>query len=288
MAFPPQAFIVGAQKAGTTSLAILLDTQPGITLSSPKEARYFTQYRDRDLDWYRDRFDGPEESLFLDASPDYACGPTDAYPSPDPSRDPWAGVPERIHALSPNAKFIYIMRDPVARVYSAYWHDRRTGNVDGSFEEAIEANPFYLRTSDYAGQIRNYLDRYSLDDFLLLGFEEFKRDPERCVKRCCEFLDVDFVGLPEADDTKHKNKSYQLSGAAKLVRLLAGSHSNFERLASGMRSVLPKGVSDWLQAMMTRDIPKMSERQRAELRERLADRKRDLQALTGFDVSVWD
>jgi hypothetical protein len=45
MAFPPEAFIIGAQKAGTTSLADLLDQHPGIVVSNPKEPDFFNEIR---------------------------------------------------------------------------------------------------------------------------------------------------------------------------------------------------------------------------------------------------
>ena len=64
MAFPPEALIIGAMKAGTTSLASWLDHHPKVTLSRPKEAAYFTRDWERGLRWYEDKFAGRADPFF--------------------------------------------------------------------------------------------------------------------------------------------------------------------------------------------------------------------------------
>ena len=68
MSFPPEAFLIGAEKAGTTMLLHLFDQHPGITVSEPRITDYFTSNWDKGLDWYRACFVGPPESVFLDAA----------------------------------------------------------------------------------------------------------------------------------------------------------------------------------------------------------------------------
>ena len=288
MAFPPEGYIVGAQKAGTTSLAALLNAQSGITLSQPKEARYFTEFWHKGLDWYRERFVGPEGSVFIDASPGYAAAPTKAFSAEIHPNDPRKEVPERIFRLSPDARFIYILRDPVARTYSAYWHDVRSGRLKCSFMEAIRKNPFYLRTSDYAGQIHNYLEYFDLDRFLLLDFADFKREPEHVVAECCRFLDVPYQMSSIDQQSRQKNRGYQLSGIAKLARAISGSDENFKKLANSVRAAAPKSVVSLLTSVVVREIPPMSHDERIYVKDLLAERIDELKELTGFDVSAWN
>ena len=288
MAFPPEAFIIGAQKAGTTSLATMLDAQPGITLSQPKETQFFSLNWPKGVQWYRERFAGAEHSVFLDASTDCAAAPTTAFPTEVHPNDPRRLVPKRIHSLNPNARFLYILREPAARVYSAYWHAVRAGFVKRSFREAIEKNPSFLRTSDYAGQIRNYLEFFDLEDMLLLSFEGFTRDPEATLEKCCAFLGVTFEGLPGNGEDGQKNKSYQLSPVAKMVRALAGSNDSFKTLARGMRSIVPKSLANVAMNVMTQKIPPIEDSDRLYLYEIFKERNLDLQALTGFDISAWE
>ena len=73
MAFPPKAFIIGAQKAGTTFLSYLLDQHPHITLAESKEPDFFTRHWEKGLEWYRKRFSGPEENILIDASTSYTA-----------------------------------------------------------------------------------------------------------------------------------------------------------------------------------------------------------------------
>ena len=287
MAFPPEAFIIGAQKSGTTSLAEALGSQPGITLSNPKESQYFTVHWDRGEAWYRERFQGPVDTVFLDASPDYSAAPTRSFPREVHRDDPRGLTPQRIHSLNPDARFIYILRDPVARVYSSYWHAVRGGYVNRNFRDVIAKNPAYIRTSDYAGQIRNYLEYFPQDRLMLLNFKAFVEEPESVVRQCCEFLDVPYVSTSGADESREKNKSYQLSPLAKFVRLLTGSNDNFKALSRHIRSVTPEFAERRIKALMTREIPGMEESDREYLKELFRDRNAELHELTGFDISSW-
>jgi hypothetical protein len=288
MAFPPEAYIIGAQKAGTTSLAFLLGNQPGITLSEPKETRYFADNLYRGVGWYRARFNGPESSVFLDASPAYAAAPTKSFPLSLRSNDPRAAVPHRIYAANPDARFIYILRDPVDRVYAAYWHDRRAGHIRSDLQRTIRERPVYLRASDYAGQIQNYLQYFSLQQFLLVDFLNLVSRPMETVQTCCDFLDVPYDEQPSDSLGAKKNKSYQLSGLAKILRAMSGSHENFARIANLARSVVPKWMENSLMTALIRPIPPLDERDRQFIAQYLRESKEELSELTGFDVAHWN
>lgn len=287
MAFPPEGFIIGAQKAGTTSLASLLAAQPTITLSQPKEARYFSENWERGNDWYRERFTGPEGSIFVDASPGYAAAPTRAFPKEIHSNDPRKQVPARLFGVNPNARFVYLLRNPVERTYSAYWHDARAGRLKSSFRDAISSNPIYLRTSDYAGQIRNYLDYFGIERFLLLDFAEFKGEPDRVAARCCEFFGASYDALPGNPESRRKNKGYQLSGIAKVAHMVSGSDENFKKLANSIRAVAPKPLVNFLTRVAVREVPPMLPKDRRYVRAVLRESMDELEELTGFDVSRW-
>ena len=79
MTFQANIFLIGAQKAGTTTLADLLNQHPLIHLSSPKEPNYYSQHFDKGAGWYRECFAGATDgSMLLDASVSYSTRPTDA------------------------------------------------------------------------------------------------------------------------------------------------------------------------------------------------------------------
>jgi hypothetical protein len=80
MPFPTSCFIIGAQKAGTTTLASLLQSQNALCVSSPKEPLFFSKHYEKGTQWYETCFHHPEKSVLIDALPDYSRAPTDLFP----------------------------------------------------------------------------------------------------------------------------------------------------------------------------------------------------------------
>ena len=212
MTFPPQAFIIGAQKAATTSLAHLLGQHPAITLSRPKEPHYFSHHWGRGLPWYRQCF--PGDGLLIDASTTYAMAPIHGGPL-TPADPPWGeAVPERIARLRPDARFLYVLRSPAERTYSAYWHTVRYGDERRPFRQAIQDNPNYLATSTYSRQIAIYLRHFPLDRFLFLDFATVTRAPADAVRRSLTFLGIDDTWQPAAPE-RALNRSLVLNGPGR-------------------------------------------------------------------------
>src|SRR5262245_27376624 len=112
----PTFFIIGAPKAGTTSLHHYLDGHPRIQMSSVKEPRFFSVPASgipeppdtvNCRDEYEKLFD-PAVAVRGESSTDYATHPRHQ------------GAPERIRELVPDARFVYMVRDPVERSVSHY------------------------------------------------------------------------------------------------------------------------------------------------------------------------
>jgi hypothetical protein len=265
MRFPPEAFIIGAQKAGTTSLATLLGAQPGILLANPKEPRFFTRNYERGMAWYQSCFAGAEDQILIDATPGYSAAPTERFPllaaeAPDPTHE----AARRIFETSPDARFIYLVRDPAARSYSAYWHNVRDGWEKRALHQAIAEDPAYSRMSDYAGQIANYLRFFPPERMLVVSFEAFVREPEIIARACCEHFGAHFSAMPEQ---AHRNKSFQFSGRGALLLRLAGSTHNLKRMVKVGRALIPRPVQTLLEKWLTNEIPGMSAADRLRLQE---------------------
>lgn len=118
----PDFIVVGATKAGTTSLDQYLAMHPQIHMARPKEPRFFTvgnpssNYH-RGVAWYRGLFRS-ERLCCGETSPQYTHWPTRS------------GVVERMHALVPKCRLIYLVREPWARIRSHYYMNLSTGNTD--------------------------------------------------------------------------------------------------------------------------------------------------------------
>lgn len=199
----PDAVILGAMKSGTSSLHDHLVQHPGVISPLRKEVHYFDLNFERGESWYRAHFGrSGAAGLNLDSSPYYLYHPA---------------VPRRLQALLPRARLIVLLRDPVRRAYSHYWHERHTGRETLSFEEAIAAEEgrlgdahqrlgdgtlqrsfahqhfSYLARGRYAEQLERWLALFPREQLLVLRFEDLARDP-------LAVLDVtrNFLGLPPA------------------------------------------------------------------------------------------
>jgi hypothetical protein len=178
----PNLFTIGAMKCGTTSLHHYLSLHPEISMSDEKETNFFVDELDteRDRDWYEAQFD-PRAPVRGESSTNYS------------NCLEFGAVPERIHALVPDAKLIYLLRDPVDRVVSDYrqhrqllWEERDIASALGDLEENL-----YVSRSRYWMQLERWLELFAPDQVLIATQEELKRSRSEVLREVFEFLDVD-------------------------------------------------------------------------------------------------
>lgn len=280
--FSPNAFLIGSQKSGTTSLAYLLEQHPDICVSEPKETHYFTHHFDKGPEWYREQFANPDARISLDGSTSYTMAPLSGKGSA--ARDIFQDVPARVHAASPDAKLIYIMREPVARTYSSYWHSVRTGRESRPLRLALMENPLYLEVSDYMGQLAKWLKYYPKESFLLLLFEDFKDDPQGVMSRCCEFLGVDASVQVRLDEPR--NASYVVGPVGKwLYRTERQRPGLMKWLRFFDRSLGFRKIPELMQG--SGRIPSISDADRAFIAERLEEQTRALEKTLDVSLARW-
>jgi len=190
----PTFFIVGAQRAGTTSLYEYLKEIPSIYMSAIKEPNYFavsvnddelliTPIRDKAK--YLELFQNAKQNALIgDASPTYLWDPK---------------TPKLIHEVVPSAKIIIILRNPVERAYSHYFWLVVTKGERASFEDLIKKSN-KLSHKDFSGrvisagfyseQVKRYLETFGPNQIKIIIFEEFIKEPKLKVKEILKFLDV--------------------------------------------------------------------------------------------------
>jgi hypothetical protein len=190
----PNFFIIGAAKAGTTSLHHYLDQHPQVQMSAIKEPNYFAgpangiPYpvgRVERLDEYERLFD-PSFERRGEASPSYTNAPRRR------------GVPERIKETLPEARFVYLVRDPIARLLSQYQMLFADGDERKPLAEAVQglddADPhsYYLTCqSFYARQLELYLGHFPQERILVVDQAELRRDRAGTLRQVFSFLSVD-------------------------------------------------------------------------------------------------
>lgn len=226
--------IIGAAKAGTTSLYKKLSMHPDIFMSTPKEPEFFA--RDdvyaQGNEWY--------VSLFASARAGQTCGEASTLYSliqcfPETAR--------RMHSFAPDAKIIFVLRNPVDRAYSYYiqiiknyQNSTRDFSVNRTFEECLFPDqypnrqerakffaPFDAHHRDipetftgggkYMTTIRDYLKYYSSRNLLLVRFEELVEDIDKVAGDVCDFLHLDKSKLIGSNSARENISSEYFSRA---------------------------------------------------------------------------
>jgi hypothetical protein len=218
----PNFFIVGAPKAGTTSLYHYLDGHPQVYMSPIKEPNFFADEIRvehfaadaraaiaHETGGLREFLSGPMREkrfggivtdwgdylrLFANAADESALGEASVCYLWSPT------APERIAGKVPDARILVMLRDPADRAFSQYVQGLGNGAIRWTFREHIERNlrdrsgqfsthyPF-LEFGNYTGQVSRYLARF--DQRVWIGlYEDFKRQPLETLRDICRFLGV--------------------------------------------------------------------------------------------------
>lgn len=295
-AFCPDFFLLGAAKAGTTSLHYWLSQHPGICMSEPKEPFFFEAEYERGLEYYRNKYfrhcegkrllgDARHRNLYL------------SY------------VPARIHASCPDAKFIAVLRDPVERAYSHWWHWYRLGEEQLPFREAIVADAqriaagrgvstpdeiaayvrgigasgrgphrTYLDSGYYAEQLERYFRLFPRDRFRIVLFERMIAGPAAICHDVCRLLGIDDGARVRIDfsmKNSHGRLRWRFARTAIAARFADASRTDPAWLFSGAR---------WKQLLAR---PPMEAETREWLRAHYRPHNARLAELLGIDLSAW-
>jgi hypothetical protein len=279
--FPPKTYLIGAQKAGTTTLSALLDRHPAISVARPKEPDFFTGNWERGWAWYRSCFShAPACSMLLDASTSYSMAPLSDIDGVPSRLD---RVPERIAAARPDARFVYMLRDPVERAWSAYWHAVRAGWERDKFETAVRPQSLYIRGSRYSIQLSRYLSFFPAESFLCIDFREFRADTATTMARCTAFLGLGTEPIPPLSEM-HLNRSFVFSGIGHTVAKILGGAQRIKQLNRAIGHRVPNKAKEVLRSILTQEVPRMSEAQRHWLRSLLEEEYGELASLTGITL----
>jgi hypothetical protein len=198
----PYFVIIGAQRAGTSSLYSWLCGQPTVKPALRKEVHYFDVNYDKGERWYRAHYLLERKGIITgEASPYMLFHPL---------------APARAAAdLPPTTKYIALLREPVSRLVSQYWHERRFGFETEPFERAISLESerlegaaelvasggrsfahqhfSYVARGEYAGQLRRWFGAVGREQVLVVESEKMFADPGTTAGV------LEWLGLPTCD-----------------------------------------------------------------------------------------
>jgi hypothetical protein len=200
----PDFVIIGAAKAGTTSLYAWLCGHPCVSRPRAKEIHYFSFLYYRGEDWYRQFF--PTERARREFAAEHGRPFLTGEASPSYMND--ALAPERMHRLLPDVKLLVLLREPVDRAYSQFQMRRRQGQEPfESFEDALgqedparfgsqgrtvdDITRTYLARGRYAEHLERWFAVYPREQFHIRALEEIAPDPAAALAEA-----HDFLGLP--------------------------------------------------------------------------------------------
>ncbi len=282
----PTFFVIGAAKAGTTSLHHYLDQHPEVQMSVNKEPRFFAG-PENGIPYPPDRVDSLEdyERLFDagvevrgEASTDYAVHPRRQ------------GVPERIKRAVPDAKFVYLVRDPIARTISHYqmgvavMGERRP--LAHALGDLSDRRSPYLCASFYASQLELYLSCFAPERLLVVDHADLLHRRRETLREIFAFLEVDETVDSLRFDEQLKDRREWRAYPPTYARFV-------ERVVSPAVRWVPRGLRRSarrsLEGALWPALPtsELDEQLRDRLVELYAGEVERLRALTGKAFATW-
>jgi hypothetical protein len=269
----PNFLIIGAAKAGTTSLYHYLRQHPDVYMSPVKEPAYYAS-ASGGADWIRTRPD--YERLFEGARTQRARGEA----SPQYLND--EAAPDRIAADLRDVRLIVSLRNPADRAYSSYLGRLAGGTERRGVGEALRRGTYYVESSLYHAPLTRYFTRFDRTRIKVLLFDELVADPHATVLDVCDFLGIERDFAFDAS-VKH--------GSAVAPRSPAAS-GLFWKIVHPVRRCLPErlrntGLAGRAQHLLVRPPDPLPAAIRRQLQADFRDDILETEALIGRSLAGW-
>lgn len=271
--------VIGAMKTGTTSLHSYLTQHPELCVPyTKKEINFFNNdvHWAAGLDWYEQNFERGDLKRG-EVNPNYSMFPR------------CQTVPQRIHKFSPNAKLIYVVRDPIERMCSHIHHNWIKGFEDRSLDEIMgdkKDSLWYLAYSRYYYQLEKFIQYFDKDQMLITTLENISAAPESAMREIFTFLEVDSSFWSDG----YKKRGHASAEKVKPGRLLTMFRKT--PLLDGyqtLKSVIPLDMHLRVKQLLGEQIekPQLSSSQIIELQDIFSEDIAQLECFLGRSFSNW-
>jgi len=263
-------FVVGAQKAGTTTVHEFLSSHPNIYLPIEKETRFFSGQSDKSVSWYLDKYfrNAPASQLKGEVCPDYMM---------------FSESPRLIKQSFPESKIIFCLRNPVDRAYSHYKMSYLRGRETRGFGDAIrelvnkpadspvERSFDYLKFGEYGRIIDDFLEYFEAGSIFVMFFDDLIVNPENEVKKIIEWLGEDSKLLSSPKKQAfNQSKEIRFTILHSLINFLQDS----KQIKHALSMIIDRGklrkAAKWIKFELNTkepNLPSLTPEARAELVE---------------------
>lgn len=267
----PTFLLIGAMKSGTTSLTRYLGRHPDVFMLD-REVSYFDQHWDRGPEWYRTQFAAARgQTARGESSPGYLFDPD---------------APPRIASALPDARLVAILRNPVDRAYSHYWHNRTRGHEPLEFVDALDAEAqrvagadvrtrgrfAYVDRGRYLPQLEHVTAHVPRSALEVVLFEDLRADPEALVQQVFRFVGVDDTVVPEG--LGEPENAFVTFRSMRLRRPIRRLPMPLRRIAGRLN-------------VRYSTYPPLPDAVREAVRGRFESDRRELEAWLGRDLDPW-
>lgn len=247
-------------------------------MSAEKELNFFIKERnwDKGISWYEKQFHG-KNVINGEASPNYTF-----YPQ-------FAGVPKRMHDVIPDAKLIYILRDPIKRMIAAYIHAHADGYAPRTLDQTLldfDANNF-IRRSKYYMQLQQYLEYYPLSQILIVTQEDLLQHRQQTLQKIFRFLEVDeSFDCKEFGEIKHQTFEKRRKNKVGMYLKRLSKTEVVKMVPSDVRYQIGKVL--YLPFSKKINTPKLEAIVEQKIADHLKEDIDQLRELTGIKFEQWD
>lgn len=241
----PDFLIIGAPRSGTTYIAKNLENHPSIAIADSKDDPFandlhffdintpkgLENYK-RGIDWYFQQFQHfPQNIVIGEKTADYLVD---------------VDCPELIKKHIPEVKLISVLRDPVKRAQSHFWHSRHRLPAGLSLAELVQRqtdinNVWVLESGFYSKQLNRYLQHFEKNQILVLFDEDIQDSPHETLQEICNFLGVN----PDKIELKDVFSRINSGSSSTISQITA-------RVGIALRKASPKLYSAMLNGPLSR------------------------------------
>jgi Sulfotransferase domain len=271
------AIVIGAMRAGTTALYRVFLESGLVAVPECKETDFYLSKSNfaRGLNWYRKQF-GNSDLPWVDFCPNYT------------KRDMFPGAPARTFENAPNAKLIFIARDPVARAESQYKHTfmHSASLADPADVFDTREGEHILMVSKYAYQLEPYFEHWSKDDILIVDFNDLLDHSSVVFKRIAEHIGLEPSAIERLSNLPEANSGDEIRRMPRWWGQMRDT-----KMGRYVRSRTPRKLIDSMRAAVKTgkplQVPEFDDRIRSNLAQKLKTDASRFREITGKSFRSW-